>query len=43
VLGRVATAVEMSIDQGSLRFEYERRFGGGYEEQTGSLKLQLHL
>ncbi|HUB86024.1 MAG TPA: autotransporter domain-containing protein, partial [Rhizomicrobium sp.] len=43
VLGRVAGGVEFNLSTGSLRLEYEHRFGDHYSDQTGSIKLRFPL
>jgi uncharacterized protein with beta-barrel porin domain len=43
VLERVAGGVEFNLGTGSLRLEYEHRFGDHYSDQTGSLKLRFPL
>ncbi|HEX7725125.1 MAG TPA: autotransporter domain-containing protein, partial [Rhizomicrobium sp.] len=43
VLGRLAGGIEINLPTGSLRLEYERRFGDHYTDQTGSLKIRFPM
>jgi hypothetical protein len=43
LLGRLTAGIEASLGEGTVRAEYETRFGQHYTDQTGSLKLELRL
>jgi hypothetical protein len=43
VLGRFAGGFEINLPTGSLRLEYETRFGDHYSDQTGSIKFRFAM
>jgi hypothetical protein len=43
VLARIVGGLEVNVPGGSIRLEYENRFGDHYSDQTGSLKLRFPL